>query len=245
MRTKDMLGVTDLYEEGLKNLFSIECWGGATFDVALRVLKEGPWERLEKLREQIPSALMQMLFRGSNALGYTNYPDNVLSRFIQLSAQSGIDIFRIFDALNWIENMKVSIDEVLKTDKICEASICYSGDLSSPSEKKYTLDYYLKMAEKLEKMGVHFLAIKDMAGLCKPKAAKVLFKELKKNIKIPIQGGLDPKVLLTNKETIKKETIKYLDIFKDHPYIFNLGHGVLPETDPNMFEHMVNTVKNY
>ena len=186
MRTQDMLGVTDLYEERLKNLFSIECWGGATFDVALRFLKEDPWERLEKLREQIPSALMQMLFRGSNALGYTNYPDNVLRRFIQLSAQSGIDVFRIFDALNWIENMKVSIDEVLKTDKICEASICYSGDLSSPSEKKYTLDYYIKMAEKLEKMGVHFLAIKDMAGLCKPKAAKILFKELKKNIKIPI-----------------------------------------------------------
>ncbi len=186
MRTQDMLGITDLYEERLKNLFSIECWGGATFDVALRFLKEDPWDRLEKLREQMPSALLQMLFRGSNALGYTNYPDNVLRRFIQLSAKSGIDVFRIFDALNWIENMQVSIDEVLKSGKICEASICYSGDLSSSSEKKYTLDYYLKMAEKLEKMGVHFLAIKDMAGLCKPKAAKILFKELKKNIKIPI-----------------------------------------------------------
>ena len=186
MRTHDMLGITDLYEERLKNLFSIECWGGATFDVALRFLKEDPWERLEKIREQIPSALLQMLFRGSNALGYTNYPDNVLRRFIQLSAKSGIDVFRIFDALNWIENMNVSIDEVLKSGKICEASICYSGDLSSTSEKKYTLDYYIKMAQKLEKMGIHFLAIKDMAGLCKPKAAKILFKELKKNIKIPI-----------------------------------------------------------
>ena len=117
MRTQDMLGITDLYEERLKNLFSVECWGGATFDVALRFLKEDPWERLEKLREQMPSALLQMLFRGSNALGYTNYPDNVLRRFIQLSAQSGIDVFRIFDALNWIENMRVSIDEVLKSEK--------------------------------------------------------------------------------------------------------------------------------
>jgi pyruvate carboxylase len=186
MRTNDMLGITDLYEERFKNLFSVECWGGATFDVALRFLHEDPWLRLEKLREQMPSALLQMLFRGSNALGYTNYPDNVLRRFIQVAAQSGIDVFRIFDALNWIENMKISIDEVLKTDKICEASICYSGDLSSPNEKKYTLDYYMNMAIKLEKMGIHFLAIKDMAGLCKPKAAKALFKELKKNIKIPI-----------------------------------------------------------
>jgi pyruvate carboxylase len=135
MRTQDMLGITDLYEDRLKDLFSIECWGGATFDVALRFLKEDPWERLEKLREQMPSALLQMLFRGSNALGYTNYPDNVLRSFIQLSAKSGIDVFRIFDALNWIENMRVSIDEVLKSGKICEASICYSGDLSSKSEK--------------------------------------------------------------------------------------------------------------
>jgi len=186
MRTNDMLGITDLYEERFKNLFSVECWGGATFDVALRFLNEDPWSRLEKLRESMPSALLQMLFRGSNALGYTNYPDNVLRRFIQISAQSGIDVFRIFDALNWIENMKVSIDEVLKTEKICEASICYSGDLSSSNENKYTLDYYMNMAIKLEKMGIHFLAIKDMAGLCKPAAAKILFKELKKIIKIPI-----------------------------------------------------------
>ncbi|MAV82457.1 MAG: pyruvate carboxylase [Pelagibacteraceae bacterium] len=186
MRTEDMLGVTDLYEERLRGLFSVECWGGATFDVALRFLKEDPWMRLEKIREQLPSSLLQMLFRGSNALGYTNYPDNVLKRFIQVSAKSGIDVFRIFDALNWIENMKVSIEEVLKSGKICEATICYSGDLSSNNEAKYTLDYYLKMAEKLEKMGAHFLAIKDMAGLCKPKAAEVLFKELKNNLKIPI-----------------------------------------------------------
>ena len=186
MRTNDMLGITELYEERFKNLFSVECWGGATFDVALRFLKEDPWSRLEQLRESMPSVLLQMLFRGSNALGYTNYPDNVLRRFIQISAQSGIDVFRIFDALNWVENMKVSINEVLKNEKICEASICYSGDLSSPNEKKYTLDYYMNMAIKLEKMGIHFLAIKDMAGLCKPSAAKILFKELKNNIKIPI-----------------------------------------------------------
>ena len=165
MRTNDMLGITDLYEELFKNLFSVECWGGATFDVALRFLNEDPWSRLEKLRESMPSALLQMLFRGSNALGYTNYPDNVLRRFIQISAQSGIDVFRIFDALNWIENMKVSIDEVLKTEKINAMAHITGGGLTENIPRVIPKQYKALISKNSWKTSKLFDWIKSEANL--------------------------------------------------------------------------------
>ena len=166
----------------LANAFSAECWGGATFDTAYRFLHESPWERLELLRQRMPNTLLQMLLRASNAVGYTNYPDNVVTEFIKMSADYGIDVFRIFDSLNWVENMKVPIDAALKTGKIVEGTICYTGNVISPDETKYTLDYHINMALELEKLGVHAIAIKDMAGLLKPLAAKELVTALKKEL---------------------------------------------------------------
>ncbi|MDH5751191.1 MAG: pyruvate carboxylase [Deltaproteobacteria bacterium] len=185
-RTYDLLAISPATARMLPNLFSMEVWGGATFDVAYRFLKESPWKRLEKLRQEIPNILFQMLLRGSNAVGYTAYPDNVVRHFIRQAADCGIDLFRIFDSLNWVENMKVAIEEVLKTGKIAEGSICYTGDLTNPNETKYTLDYYLNMARELESLGVHIIAIKDMAGLCKPYAAEKLVKALRENVKLPV-----------------------------------------------------------
>ena len=150
----------------------MECWGGATFDVALRFLKEDPWARLAHLREAMPNVLLQMLLRAANAVGYANYPDNVVEYFVERAAQGGVDLFRVFDSLNWVDNMRVAIDAVRRADKLCEAAICYSGDLSNPAETKYTLDYYLGLATRLEEAGAHILGIKDMAGLCKPPAAR-------------------------------------------------------------------------
>ncbi len=161
-------------------------WGGATFDTAMRFLKECPWERLTSLREKIPNILFQMLLRSSNALGYANYPDNLVQIFVRESAAAGMDIFRIFDSLNWVPNMRVAMDAVLATDAICEAAICYTGDILDKSRTKYDLKYYVSMAKELEKMGAHILAIKDMAGLCKPYAAELLVKTLKQEIGIPI-----------------------------------------------------------
>ena len=154
----------------------MEAWGGATYDTAYRFLKESPWKRLELLRERMPNTLIQMLLRASNAVGYSNYPDNVVKEFIRISADHGIDVFRIFDSLNWVENMKMPIEEALKTGKIVEGTICYTGDVSNPNETKYTLDYYVKMALELEKLGCHSIAIKDMAALLKPRAAKELVR---------------------------------------------------------------------
>ena len=168
-----------------RDLFSYEMWGGATFDVAYRFLKEDPWERLDMLRQKMPNTLTQMLIRGANAVGYKNYPDNVIRRFIQEAAKS-IDIFRIFDSLNWIEGMTVSLDEVLKQGKIAEPCLCYTGDVLDGKRTKYNLDYYVRMAKELEKRGAHILGIKDMAGLVKPHAAKVLIDALKNAIDIPI-----------------------------------------------------------
>ena len=173
--------------EILADAFSLECWGGATFDVAYRFLHESPWERLDLIREKAPNLLLQMLLRGANAVGYTNYPDNVIREFIKEAARSGIDVFRIFDSLNWIPGMEVAMDEVLKQDKICQATICYTGDILDPKRDKYTLDYYVKMAKELEHRGAHMLAIKDMSGLLKPYAAKKLVSTLKQEIGIPIQ----------------------------------------------------------
>ena len=186
MRTTDMFDISKAISVFGNDIFSLEMWGGATFDVAYRFLNESPWERLEILRKKIPNILFQMLIRGSNAVGYKNYPDNVVREFVRQSASSGIDIFRIFDSLNYIEGMKVAIDEVLETGKIAETCICYTGDILDKTKTKYTLDYYIETALELEKTGAHILGIKDMSSLLKPEAAYQLVTELKKEIKIPI-----------------------------------------------------------
>ena len=185
-RTHDLANIADAYARLLPGLFSLEMWGGATFDTAMRFLNECPWQRLQELRQRMPNTLLQMLLRASNAVGYTNYPDNVVKAFVQEAAAAGIDVFRIFDALNWMPNMRVAMDAVLKTDAICEAAICYTGDILDPARTKYSLSYYVDLAKQLERMGAHILAIKDMAGLCKPYAAELLVKTLKQEIGIPI-----------------------------------------------------------
>ncbi|MER2126029.1 pyruvate carboxylase [Solibacillus sp.] len=186
MRSQDMFQIADETARLMHNYFSLEMWGGATFDVAYRFLKEDPWARLEKLREQVPNVLFQMLLRGANAVGYTNYPDNLIREFIQQSAASGVDVFRIFDSLNWIKGMEVAIDEARNTGKIAEAAICYTGDILDDSRGKYTVQYYKDMARELEATGAHILAIKDMAGLLKPQAAYRLISELKDATDLPI-----------------------------------------------------------
>jgi pyruvate carboxylase len=186
MRTIDMLKITEVYSRKHANFFSLEMWGGATFDTTMRFLMECPWERLRFMRKLAPNILFQMLLRASNGVGYTNYPDNVVRAFIKQAAESGIDIFRVFDSLNWVTNMKVAMDAVLETNALCEAAICYTGDILDPKRTKYTLDYYIKMAKELEGHGAHILAIKDMAGLLKPYAANELISALKSELKIPI-----------------------------------------------------------
>ncbi|MBC7981433.1 MAG: pyruvate carboxylase [Armatimonadetes bacterium] len=187
MRSHDMLRIAGVYSTRTPELFSLEMWGGATFDTAMRFLSECPWERLRRLREKVPSILFQMLFRGSNAVGYSNYPDNVVAGFIKHAADSGMDIFRIFDSLNYLPNMRVAMESVREHGKVlCEAAICYSGDILNPARTKYNLNYYLGKARELEKMGAHILCIKDMAGLCKPQAAYDLVHALKQEIGIPI-----------------------------------------------------------
>lgn len=186
MRSRDMIKVARATAALGKNLFSLEMWGGATFDVAYRFLKESPWERLEELRARIPNVLFQMLIRGANAVGYKNYPDNVIRNFIKESAKSGIDIFRIFDSLNWLKGMEVAIEETLKQGKIAEACICYTGDILNSKRDKYTIQYYVDMAKEIEKTGAHILGIKDMSALLKPYAAVELIKALKSEIGIPI-----------------------------------------------------------
>jgi pyruvate carboxylase len=187
MRTIDMLKIGKATSVLAKDLFSIEMWGGATFDVSYRFLKESPWVRLEELRKRIPNILFQMLLRGSNAVGYKNYPDNVIREFIREAAASGIDVFRIFDSLNWLKGMEIAIDEVLKTGKIAEGCICYTGDILDTRRDKYSLQYYVNMAKQIEKAGAHILAIKDMAALLKPYAAYKLITALKQEVGIPIQ----------------------------------------------------------
>ncbi|MCD6435211.1 MAG: pyruvate carboxylase [Clostridiales bacterium] len=186
VRTRDMVKISKATSILAKDLFSIEMWGGATFDVAYRFLKESPWERLELLREKMPNILMQMLIRGSNGVGYKNYPDNVIRELIRESAIKGIDVYRIFDSLNWVKGMEVAIDEVIKQGKIAEASICYTGDILDEYRDKYSLKYYVNLAKELEKRGAHILGIKDMAALLKPYAAHKLVKALKEEISIPI-----------------------------------------------------------
>lgn len=186
MRTQDMLNIADYYRQNTPSMFSLEMWGGATFDTSMRFLKESPWQRLELMRERVPNILFQMLLRASSAVGYANYPDNVVKAFVKESAEAGIDIFRIFDALNWTDNMRVAMEAANEYGAICEATICYTGDILDPKRSKYDLKYYIEMGKQLEKMGAHIIAIKDMAGLCKPDAAFKLVSELKQTVGVPI-----------------------------------------------------------
>ncbi len=186
VRTHDLLATAPAVADRLPNLFSLEMWGGATFDTALRFLHEDPWQRLRQLRAAIPNICFQMLLRGANAVGYASYPDNVIREFVREAYAEGMDIFRVFDSLNSIENMRISLDAVLETSGVCEAAICYTGDILDSSRPKYSLKYYVALAKQLEKLGAHFLAIKDMAGLCKPYAAFELVKKLKEEIALPI-----------------------------------------------------------
>ncbi|NNK77517.1 MAG: pyruvate carboxylase subunit B, partial [Litoreibacter sp.] len=186
MRSIDMIRVAPTYAADMSGLFSMECWGGATFDVAYRFLQECPWQRLRDLRAAMPNLLTQMLVRGSNGVGYTNYPDNVVQEFIRQSAETGVDLFRVFDPLNWVENMRVSMDAVLEQDKVLEGSICFTGDLLDPDNDKYTLKYYIDMAHQLKAAGTHILGLKDMAGLLKPTAAGALVRTLKEEVGLPI-----------------------------------------------------------
>ncbi|GJL87139.1 MAG: pyruvate carboxylase [Minwuia thermotolerans] len=186
MRSFDMVQVADAYARNLSDLFSIECWGGATFDVSMRFLRECPWTRLSDLRARIPNVLFQMLLRGANGVGYTVYPDNVVQGFVRQAAESGVDVFRVFDSLNWVENMRVAIDAVNESGRLCEAVVCYTGDIFDPDRARYDLDYYVKMARELKAAGTHILGIKDMAGLLKPAQARVLVKALKEETGLPI-----------------------------------------------------------
>lgn len=186
VRTEDMTKIASATSVYAKDLFSLEMWGGATFDVAYRFLNESPWERLRKMRDKVPNVMFQMLLRGSNAVGYKNYPDNVIKEFIRESAESGIDVFRIFDSLNWMPGMRLAIDEVVANNKIAEACICYTGDILDETRDKYTLKYYVDMAKEIEKAGAHILAIKDMSALLKPYAASKLITALKNEITIPV-----------------------------------------------------------
>ncbi|WP_172121570.1 pyruvate carboxylase [Devosia sp. 919] len=186
MRSFDITRVAQAYANGLPNLFSLECWGGATFDVAMRFLNEDPWERLAQVRDGAPKILTQMLLRGSNGVGYTNYPDNVVRFFVQQAAKGGVDVFRVFDCLNWVDNMRVAMDAVLEADKVCEGVLCYTGDMLDPDRSKYDLKYYVALAKELEAAGSHVLGIKDMAGVLKPAAARKLVATLKDEVGLPI-----------------------------------------------------------
>ena len=186
MRTYDIARVAGTYARALPQLFSLECWGGATFDVAMRFLTEDPWERLAEIREGAPNILLQMLLRGANGVGYKSYPDNVVKYFVSQAAKGGVDVFRVFDSLNWVENMRVTMDAVVEENKLCEAAICYTGDILNSARPKYDLKYYVDLAQQVEKAGAHVIALKDMAGLLKPNAAKVLFKALREATDLPL-----------------------------------------------------------
>ncbi len=186
MRTHDLVQIAPAYAAALPQLLSLECWGGATFDVAMRFLAEDPWERLADIREKTPNILLQMLLRGSNAVGYANYPDNVVKFFVRQAADAGVDLFRVFDCLNWVENMRVSMEAVAEAGKLVEGAICYTGDVLDPDRAKYDLKYYVKLTHELEKAGAHIIGIKDMAGLLKPVAARKLVETLRQETDLPI-----------------------------------------------------------
>ena len=203
VRTHDLLATAEFVAQRLHNLFSLEMWGGATFDVAMRFLHEDPWQRLREMRERVPNICFQMLLRASNAVGYTSYPDNVVREFTLEAARQGVDVFRIFDSLNDIDNMEVAVAATLEAETVlCEPAICYTGDLLDPARPKYKLDYYIKLAKRMEKTGAHILGIKDMAGLCRPYAGFELVRALKQEVGLPIHfhthdsSGLNAATLL-------------------------------------------------
>ncbi|RDD69694.1 pyruvate carboxylase subunit B, partial [Paracoccus versutus] len=206
MRSIDMIRVAPAYAANLPGLFSVECWGGATFDVAYRFLQECPWQRLRDIRARMPNLMTQMLLRASNGVGYTNYPDNVVQSFVAQAARTGVDVFRVFDSLNWTPNMRVAMDAVIESGKICEGTICYTGDLLDPARAKYDLQYYLRMARELSDAGAHILGLKDMAGLLKPASAAILVRALKQEIGLPVHfhthdtGGLSGASILAAAE---------------------------------------------
>jgi pyruvate carboxylase len=209
MRTFDMLQIAPVYARKHADLFSLEMWGGATFDASMRFLKESPWDRLSALRERIPNILFQMLLRAANAVGYSNYPDNVVKEFVRLSAHAGIDLFRCFDSLNWLPNLQLAIDCVRSESMLCEAAMCYTGDILNPNRTKYGLKYYVELAKQLQKAGANLLGIKDMAGICKPFAAQKLVRALRQEIEIPIHfhthdcaGGQIAALLLASEEGV-------------------------------------------
>lgn len=239
VRTIDMLKVAEGFAKNHPQVFSMEMWGGATFDVCMRFLHESPWKRLKLLREAVPNILLQMLLRGSNAVGYKAYPDNLIEKFIEKTWESGIDIFRIFDSLNWVEAMKVSIKAVKeRTEGIAEACICYTGDLTSPENKKYTLQYYLDMARQLEDQGAHILAIKDMAGLLKPMAAELLVSQLKKATDLPIH--------LHTHDTSSIQAATYIKAIESGVDVIDVALGSMSglTSQPN-FNSMIASLKNH
>lgn len=252
MRSYDMAAVAESYARALPGLFSLECWGGATFDVAMRFLQECPWRRLETLRARTPNILLQMLLRASNAVGYRNYPDNVVRRFTHEAAARGIDLFRIFDALNWADNMKPAMEAVLETGALCEAAICYTGDLFDPARKKYDLDYYLRLARELKGAGAHILAIKDMAGLCRPRAAEILVKALKAETGLPIHfhthdtGGIAGATIIAAAEAGADAVDAAMDSFSGLTSQPNLGSLALALRDgPRDPELDAGTIRNF
>src|SRR5713226_8347612 len=186
MRTYDICKIAPAVARLAPELFSLEIWGGATFDTSYRFLNEDPWDRLKKLKVAVPNILLQMLLRGANAVGYTSYPDNVVEAFVDEAAEAGVDVFRVFDSLNDLESMKVSVDGILKNKKMAEVAICYTGDVANPNRPQYTLIHYADMARRIEDMGSHFLCIKDMAGLLRPRAAGMLVDALLQTVRIPI-----------------------------------------------------------
>jgi pyruvate carboxylase len=186
VRSYDMLACANAIAHRAPTLYSLEMWGGATFDTAMRFLNEDPWERLRQLRTRVPNICFQMLFRGANAVGYTNYPDNVVAGFVKYAAANGMDIFRVFDSLNYLPNLRAAMEAVNATHGVCEAALCYTGNILDDRRDKFSLQYYVKMAQELERMGAHTLAIKDMAGLCRPYAAHKLVKALKESVSLPI-----------------------------------------------------------
>ncbi|MEL6843646.1 MAG: pyruvate carboxylase, partial [Bacteroidota bacterium] len=239
MRSTDMMAVAESFAKNHPEVFSMEVWGGATFDVCMRFLYESPWKRLQAFREAVPNILLQMLLRGSNGVGYTAYPDNLIQEFIVKSAETGIDIFRIFDSLNWIENMKVSIQTVREqTESIAEACICYTGDISDASRTKYNLQYYVDLAKQLEDAGAHMLAIKDMAGLLKPLAAERLVSSLKEAVDLPIH--------LHSHDTSSNQATTYLKAIEAGVDVVDVAIGAMSglTSQPN-FNSMVALLKGH